>query len=1241
MHRQITMSAVCLLVFSVVGSSSAFGTALPASAVVAGETVNFDDRAYHPLSPTRILDTRTSAPVGQSASTDLQVAGAGGVPASGVGAVAVNLTGTQPTAATFVTVYPTGEARPNASNLNLLPGQTTPNMVIIKLGAGGRVTLYNNLGSTHLIVDVMGWFEVGGDYVPLSPFRLRDTRNGTGPVGAGQAITVPVAGNAGVPPEGADAVVFNLTGTQPTGNTFVTAYPSGESMPTASNLNLALGETAPNLVIAKLGTDGAVKLYNNVGSTHLIVDVLGYLVVGGDYAGLTPARLLDTRATGPVGQSGSVALTVTGVGGVPDKGVGAVVINVTGTQPTSATFVSVYPSGEPRPNASNLNLIQGQTRPNLVVAKVGGDGKIVLYNNLGSTHLIVDVLGWISVGIQAEVTTASTTDIVEPARIAGVSGTALTVTGAAVPVGHIVAVEPSIQVPDGLLGRVTSTQSGGNGTTILHTAPVRMEEAFLEGTITGSVDTRALAATAPSSLAKALAGPALRADREGRIPIKQAQVSKCSVDVIDVDVDITVEARIVFDIDWNAAGLNRLSLEFAFDVTGSITMTAGASLSCEFNAGPKIPLPPMSLLKSSAQPKIKVELLGGVPMAAQVGGGFTVGARYVKGNPIQWVNDAGVNGSFTPPTSVGDGKARVAFGLETDVKLMGVAGPTFYGALFLEVQINPWTPGPWWHLDGGATGEIGFDIDLWFANISYQLAAHDFIRISISHAPGPWPGPRLSNVDIADGYVNEPYDLTVGISGGAPPLSLVKAYGSLPPGLALVGNHIVGTPTAAGEWTFTLGLTDAQGLSDNRTGTIQIYPPPPLTVTTSSLRHAIVDQPYSATLRAIGGNPPYSFQVTGLPSTMSADSVGTITGTPTAHGRFPLTVTVTDEDGGQTSRQIDLVVGWTIPNAELISISTTGDPGNGDSFRAMSSSNGRYVYFTSDATDLVDTSVSQPFSVYLRDRVARTTVRVTASESSNLLLATSFNGRFALLQGTEQSTYRRFDRTTGAIVTIPFNYGGTHSNFAISDDGDLVHIVGAVLHRISDQSLITFRCPNGSNLSRVPSRVRFAGDASVVYFVTADCGRSQQSLFRFVRATGTVTLIHGGNCTFNGGDACVDDVTATLGDSHYAITKLVPSTNYTVLLDATPATGVDQARYLCGVREDGQKVAFVGLSSMLPGGSDQQLDVYSYQAGAASAVRIGPPSDGNAGLYTSCTNRGLASTTGELALTSAGQVYVL
>ena len=119
----------------------------------------------------------------------------------------------------------------------------------------------------------------------------------------------------------------------------------------------------------------------------------------GSFGVLGPVRLLDTRtalgAAGPVAAGGSVALPVTGHGGVPASGVSAVVLTVTVTQPGRAGYLTAYPDGGARPTVSNLNFTAGQTVPNLVIVPVGADGKIRLYNGSpGTVQLIADIAGY-------------------------------------------------------------------------------------------------------------------------------------------------------------------------------------------------------------------------------------------------------------------------------------------------------------------------------------------------------------------------------------------------------------------------------------------------------------------------------------------------------------------------------------------------------------------------------------------------------------------------------------------------------------------------------------------------------------------------------------------------------------------------------------------------------------------------------------------------------------------------------
>jgi hypothetical protein len=237
-----------------------------------------------PVTPDRILDTRlalgypVAAKVGAGDTVELQVGDA--VVPSEAGAVTVNVTVTEPDDLGFITAYPCDQPRPEASNLNYAPGQSIANLVTAKLSADGRLCLYT-LASTHLIADIAAWYGLDqpAGLVELPPERFLDTRIGVGvasttKVIAGTFITLDVAGVGDVADD-ADAVVMNITATEPEGLGFVTAWPCDESMPTVSNLNYSPGETNPNLATVKLSAAGTVCLYT-LATSHLLADVAGY-----------------------------------------------------------------------------------------------------------------------------------------------------------------------------------------------------------------------------------------------------------------------------------------------------------------------------------------------------------------------------------------------------------------------------------------------------------------------------------------------------------------------------------------------------------------------------------------------------------------------------------------------------------------------------------------------------------------------------------------------------------------------------------------------------------------------------------------------------------------------------------------------------------------------------------------------------------------------------------------------------
>lgn len=372
---------------------------------------------FTPLVPSRVLDTRAGAsttdglfaglgalqPNGQM---DLTVAGRGGIPAIGAGAAVLNVTAVNPTTIGFITAWPTGTIRPLASNINFTPGLTVPNLVVAKVGSGGKVSLYNSAGTTDLVADVAGWFPATSAFSPLVPSRILDTRTGS-PVPPATELDVVVTGRGGVPASGVGAVVFNLTATQPSINGFITAWPAGSQQPNTSNLNFLAGQTVANLVISRVGTNGSVALYNSNGYTHLIADVAGWFPTTSELTSLVPARLVDTRpgwstidgqyaGGGAIGPGGELDFTVTGRAGIPISGVGAVALNVTAVAPTLPGFLTVWPTGNPRPNASNLNFKAGKVVQNFVIAKVSTNGQVAIYNSTGSTQVIADVVGWFS-----------------------------------------------------------------------------------------------------------------------------------------------------------------------------------------------------------------------------------------------------------------------------------------------------------------------------------------------------------------------------------------------------------------------------------------------------------------------------------------------------------------------------------------------------------------------------------------------------------------------------------------------------------------------------------------------------------------------------------------------------------------------------------------------------------------------------------------------------------------------------
>ncbi len=176
----------------------------------------------------------------------------------------------------------------------------------------------------------------------------------------------------------------------------------------------------------------------------------------------------------------------------------------------------------------------------------------------------------------------------------------------------------------------------------------------------------------------------------------------------------------------------------------------------------------------------------------------------------------------------------------------------------------------------------------------------------IAVAPGSIPGASLG---VA-------YSQSFTASGGQSPYTFSRSAGALPPGLFLGSNgSFGGTPTALGNYNFTIRATDANGCTGSRSYSMLVVCPG-ITLT-NNLPGASLGVQYSQTITASGGDAPYTFSKTAgtIPPGLFLNSGGGLGGTPTALGNYNFTIQATDSNGCTGSRSYSILV--VCPNITL------------------------------------------------------------------------------------------------------------------------------------------------------------------------------------------------------------------------------------------------------------------------------------------------------------------------------------
>lgn len=321
----------------------------------------------------------------------------------------------------FATVWPAGDPRPNVWTIRSPDGNVVANSAIVKAGTAGGISVFAS-DNTDLLIDITGYFAANAAvsnlaYYPLTPCRVIETRSAYRASGGAfgpptlnpnetRRYRFPSSPDCPIP-VGASAYAVTITAVPPGPLQFLTAWPSGQSQPNVSNINSPAGRVLANSVIIPAGSDSIdVFAFNQ---TDFLVDINGYFAPDDGQNGLfyfpvVQCRAVDTTSAAYTGLFGPPAfgdnvtrsIAIPGSGacvGIPTSAK-AYALSVTGLPGGSPMpFLTVYPTGQIRPNASILNAFQGQVVTNSAIVPAGVNGSIDIYA-FKQTNVVVEINGY-------------------------------------------------------------------------------------------------------------------------------------------------------------------------------------------------------------------------------------------------------------------------------------------------------------------------------------------------------------------------------------------------------------------------------------------------------------------------------------------------------------------------------------------------------------------------------------------------------------------------------------------------------------------------------------------------------------------------------------------------------------------------------------------------------------------------------------------------------------------------------
>ncbi|MFZ0325527.1 MAG: hypothetical protein WAN48_15515 [Actinomycetes bacterium] len=400
------------------------GPCQPSTLATSAPPLPTEPSTFVPVPATRVLSTvrglgtvngpcRLFAPIEYTSTptrVDALVTGVGSVPATGVSSVALQVTMANPSFASALTAGPAGGAIADAARVSAGMNETSTSLVVVPVGADGKVSFFTSYGATDLVVNVVGYYPdptlvpaardlASGDLLRM--VRPRPLLDGaSSPVGAGARTRIQVADTRGVSPAATAAVVtLNVPASAGSGRLFV--YPTGSQRPKSPVLSYTKGTLSTVQTVVPLGSGGSITV-ENAGRTAKAVDVdvsaayqpatlrggVGFVARHKVVTVVNTAKNLGIRKLNS-GDTKVISLAKR----VPVDAK-AVLLEVTIRKPSADTRLTFWRADGRRPHTVDAAAASRQSVSTTVLAQLSANREVKLRNvGADGVNLVVSVVG--------------------------------------------------------------------------------------------------------------------------------------------------------------------------------------------------------------------------------------------------------------------------------------------------------------------------------------------------------------------------------------------------------------------------------------------------------------------------------------------------------------------------------------------------------------------------------------------------------------------------------------------------------------------------------------------------------------------------------------------------------------------------------------------------------------------------------------------------------------------------------